>query len=147
MKVVIILLPYMDKNILKETGNLLERGENPLPLLGGFPFSTFAFCELCSYELCPSYFPPIWLQTLVCEPYINTKFKHSMNAKYYRRRIELISEDRRDNPFMKLWDLLGDVDTGEYNTKEDDWKADLAVLRLTLIEILNNRIVEEYEKM
>ena len=70
-----------------------------------------------------------------------------MNTKYYRRRIELISEDRRDNPFMKLWDLLGDVDTGEYNTKEDDWKADLAVLRLTLIEILNNRIVEEYEKM
>ncbi len=68
-------------------------------------------------------------------------------ANYYRTKMVLISENRRDNPFMKLWDLIGNVDTGEYNTKEIAWKADLELLRLKLIQILNNRLAEEYEKI
>tara|TARA_R110002020_G_scaffold106867_7_gene248469 strand:- start:2030 stop:2296 length:267 start_codon:yes stop_codon:yes gene_type:complete len=66
------------------------------------------------------------------------------NAGYYRRKIEELHEDNRDNPFMKLWDLLGDVDTGEYNEAELKWMGDLEKLQWELIEILLDRKCDEW---
>jgi len=70
-----------------------------------------------------------------------------MNSSYYRKKMELITEKSRDNPFMDLWDLVGDVDTGEYNDEEIEWKANLELLKTQLFHILSKRVEEEIRKV
>ena len=68
-------------------------------------------------------------------------------ACHYLKRMNLITEESRDNPFMDLWDFVGDVDTGEYNDEEIEWKANLELLKTRLVHILSNRVQEEIRKV